>query len=102
MLSFFPRGILDEILNLIESVSEGFPSYSPSRELSVKTFPLIYLDASVRIWTHRDGRNHSLKFETDLYNTIYFCIKVLVLHIYLMLYNFGVYQPITSLPSVAL
>ena len=28
MLSLFPRGILDEILNLIESVSEGFPSYS--------------------------------------------------------------------------
>ena len=26
-LSFFPRGVLDEILNLIESVSEGFPSY---------------------------------------------------------------------------
>ena len=29
MLSFFPRGVLDEILNLIESVSEGFPSFSP-------------------------------------------------------------------------
>ena len=28
MLSFFPRDVLDEILNLIESVSEGFPSYS--------------------------------------------------------------------------
>ena len=28
MLSFFPPGVLDEILNLIESVSEGFPSYS--------------------------------------------------------------------------
>ena len=28
MLSFFPRGVLDEILNLIESVSEGFPAYS--------------------------------------------------------------------------
>ena len=28
MLSFFPRGVLDEIFNLIESVSEGFPSYS--------------------------------------------------------------------------
>ena len=28
MLSFFPRGVLDEILDLIESVSEGFPSYS--------------------------------------------------------------------------
>ena len=24
MLSFFPRGVLDGILNLIESVSEGF------------------------------------------------------------------------------
>ena len=33
MLSFFPRGVLDEILNLIESVSEGFPSYS-SRDIS--------------------------------------------------------------------
>ena len=28
MLSFFPRDVLDEILNLIGSVSEGFPSYS--------------------------------------------------------------------------
>ena len=28
VLSFFPRGVLDEILNLIESVSEGVPSYS--------------------------------------------------------------------------
>ena len=28
MLFFFPRDVLDEILNLIESVSEGFPSYS--------------------------------------------------------------------------
>ena len=27
VLFFFPRGVLDEILNLIESVSEGFPSY---------------------------------------------------------------------------
>ena len=30
MLSFFPCGVLDEILNLIESASEGFPSYSCS------------------------------------------------------------------------
>ena len=30
MLSFFPRGVFDEILNLIESVSDGFPSYSSS------------------------------------------------------------------------
>ena len=28
VLSFFPRGVLDEIVNLIGSVSEGFPPYS--------------------------------------------------------------------------
>ena len=28
MLSFFPRDVLDEIWDLIESVSGGFPSYS--------------------------------------------------------------------------
>ena len=28
MLSFFPQAVLDEILNLIESVSERFPTYS--------------------------------------------------------------------------
>ena len=33
MLSFFPRDVLDEILNLIESVSGGFPSYSCISEL---------------------------------------------------------------------
>ena len=27
VLFFFPRGVLDEILNLTESVSEGSPSY---------------------------------------------------------------------------
>ena len=28
VLSVFPRDVLDEVLNLIESVSEGFPTYS--------------------------------------------------------------------------
>ena len=28
MLSFFPRDVLDEVLNFIGSVSEGFPAYS--------------------------------------------------------------------------
>ena len=28
MLSFFPQDVLGEIWDLIESVSEGFPSYS--------------------------------------------------------------------------
>ena len=36
MLSFFPRGVLDEILNLIESVSEDFPSYSSIRNGKIK------------------------------------------------------------------
>ena len=35
MLSFFPRVVFDEILNLIESVSEGFPSYSSEKEKCV-------------------------------------------------------------------
>ena len=35
MLSFFPRGVLDEILNLIESVSEDFPSYSSDNSADV-------------------------------------------------------------------
>ena len=38
MLSVFPRGVLDEILNLIESVSEDLPSYSStSRTMTNKT-----------------------------------------------------------------
>ena len=35
VLSFFPRDVLDEILNLIESVSEDFPSYSLVSEYNV-------------------------------------------------------------------
>ena len=31
VLSFFPRDVLDEILKLIESVSEDFPSYSSKK-----------------------------------------------------------------------
>ena len=35
VLSFFPRDVLDEILNLIESVAEDFPSYFCLFSLSV-------------------------------------------------------------------
>ena len=35
VLSFFPRDVLDEILNLIESVSEDFPSYSSFCSIAV-------------------------------------------------------------------
>ena len=34
VLSFFPLDVLDEILDLIESVSEGFLTYSHSRKIS--------------------------------------------------------------------
>ena len=45
MLSFFPRGVLGEILNLIESVSEDFPSYSLTlkRQSDVHKFFLLFL-----------------------------------------------------------
>ena len=38
VLSFFPRDVLDEILNLIESVSEDFPSYSCCHETCIGCF----------------------------------------------------------------
>ena len=45
MLSFFPRGVLDEILNLIESVSEDFPSYSSIfKDRSVTSYILDYFE----------------------------------------------------------
>ena len=39
-LSFFPRYVLDEVLDLTESVSEGFPNYS---------FYLLWKD-NVKVW----------------------------------------------------
>ena len=36
VLSFFPQDVLDEILNLIGSVSEGFPSYSCQETVTLK------------------------------------------------------------------
>ena len=46
MLSFFPRGVLDEILNLIESVSEDFPSYSSIFLCSVfNSLECIYIES---------------------------------------------------------
>ena len=38
VLSFFPRDVLDEILNLIESVSEDFPSYSSIQWRGISPF----------------------------------------------------------------
>ena len=36
VLSFFPRDVLDEILNFIESVSEDFPSYFYLLQVSIQ------------------------------------------------------------------
>ena len=52
MLSFFPRGVLDEILNLIESVSEEFPSYSFVKRKALAFF-YFYL---VRLTSENGGR----------------------------------------------
>ena len=41
VLSFFPRDVLDEILNLIGSVSVGFPSYSCTT--SMEFYKLFFL-----------------------------------------------------------
>ena len=41
MLSFFPRDVLDEILNLIESVSEGFPTYSFTNKIAGASYNLV-------------------------------------------------------------
>ena len=41
VLSFFPRDVLDEILNLIESVSEDFPSYFNRKSLQTIYFTFI-------------------------------------------------------------
>ena len=49
MLSFFPRGVLDEILNLIESVSEDFPSYSFAKSKDE-------MDSLKGMLQHRNGR----------------------------------------------
>ena len=49
VLSFFPRDVLDEILNLIGSVSEGFPSYS-----YIETLALIQVFAALE--TFRPGK----------------------------------------------
>ena len=44
VLSFFPRDVLDGILNLIGSVSEGFPSYS-----STKIVQLVALGSKITL-----------------------------------------------------
>ena len=74
MLSFFPRGVLDEILNLIESVSEDFPSYSYISSILVRVlarnFKMGVRDSllgatwrsqnGIYAYMHRNIRSHGL------------------------------------------
>ena len=46
MLSFFPRDVLDEILNLIASVSGDFPTYT--------TYTFNHVDYGMRINVYID------------------------------------------------
>ena len=41
MLSFFPRDVLDEIWDLTEPVSEGFPTYSSVKAVQMSTSNII-------------------------------------------------------------
>ena len=54
VLSFFPRDVLNEILNLIESVSEGFSTFSwiPKQRCDqVPDLPIIHLIHPPYPWT---------------------------------------------------
>ena len=61
VLSFFPRDVLDEILNLIESVSEDFPSYST---LSLKNHVIPRLeDRNLKFYRIRgEERKHAYHY----------------------------------------
>ena len=56
VLSFFPRDVLDEILNLIESVSEDFPSYSFIVVLIICIFFLTFLEPVMHDSKYGDKR----------------------------------------------
>ena len=58
MLSFFPRGVLDGILNLIESVSEDFPSYS-SRLISIRLRETPFNITTIQVYAPTSGHNDS-------------------------------------------
>ena len=48
---FFPRDVLNEILNLIESVSEGFPSYSHYMFYRNKGYFQLSEKRTKKLWT---------------------------------------------------
>ena len=68
VLSFFPRDVLDEILNLIESVSEDFPSYSFFTDC-----PVITYNTQPMVCSLSRQVNHEKKINNASVFVDYFC-----------------------------
>ena len=67
MLSFFPRGVLDGILNSIESVSEGFPTCSCVEGVQcvcALMVIILYIETVVYLWGFYD-----IKFKLTQYKS---------------------------------
>ena len=67
VLSFFPRDVLDEILNLIESVSEDFPSYSSI--LGCK------FQIRLQYWVASLCNQHLPEYSSNQFETVHRCYK---------------------------
>ena len=69
VLSFFPRGVLDEILNLIEAISGVFPSYSCHRVCESLTFLLdnIYFRFGSKLYKQIPVDTNCALFVADLF-----------------------------------
>ena len=75
MLSFFPQDVLDEILNLIESVSEGFPSYSFITFILFYLFPLF-----VTLFVHSCTSFHMKEGSFRIFSTAFSSSSKVVSH----------------------
>ena len=75
VVRFFPRGVLDEILNLIESVSEGFPSYFSFDTVSLSSLYSGYLNY-VHTDSSRTRKRKNGKFRAPPYTSVFFMFDV--------------------------
>ena len=64
MLFFFPRGVLDEILNLTESVSEGFPTYFYMLKCNI---PYLFMLLPSDIYRQTDNVKNVRITESDIF-----------------------------------
>ena len=61
MLSFFPRDVLNEIWDLIESVSKGFPTYSLDILFFTQRKSILLLSSRYHIMSHALILNNCVK-----------------------------------------